>query len=107
MLAFEVPGLVCGTLDSYLNGIVAVLAVYGSYGSGQSLLLLTGNSVEQVGLDGRVRNYVPDNDTGFLVLVTALFAKISSECPDCGAHKFLKVVGWYLQVDGAVDTVLR
>ena len=36
VLAFEVPGLVCGTLDSYLNGIVAVLAVDGIYGSGQT-----------------------------------------------------------------------
>lgn len=26
---------------------------------------------------------------------------------DCGAHKSLKVVGQYLQVDGAVDAVLR
>lgn len=70
-------------------------------------MLLTVNSVEQVGLDGRVRNYVPDNDTGFLVLITALFAEIHAECPNCGAYKFLKVVGRYRQVDGAVDAVLR
>ena len=70
-------------------------------------MLLTVNSVEQVGLDGRVRNYVPDNNTGFLVLVTSLLAEIHAECPNCGAYKFLKVVGRYRHVDGAVDAVLR
>ena len=70
-------------------------------------MLVTVNGVKKVGLDGRIRNYVPDNDTGFLVLITALFAEIHAECPNCSAYKFLKVVGRYLQVDGAVDAVLR
>ena len=65
------------------------------------------NGIEQVGLNGIARNYVPNNDTGFLVLVTTFFTEIHTECPDSGAHKFLKVIGRYLQVDGAVDAVLR
>lgn len=36
-----------------------------------------------------------------------LFTEIHTECPDCGAYKLLEVVGRYLQVDGAVDAVLR
>lgn len=35
VFAFEVPRLVCSALDSYLNGIVVVLAVDGIYGSGK------------------------------------------------------------------------
>lgn len=69
--------------------------------------LMLGEMAKKVGLDGRIRNYVPDNDTGFFVLITALFAEIHAECPNCSAYKFLKVVGRYLQVDGAVDAVLR
>ena len=52
VFAFEMPGLVGITLDSYLYGVVAVLAINRIYGSGQALLLLTVNGVEQVGLDG-------------------------------------------------------
>lgn len=36
VFAFEMPRLVRSALDSYLNGIVAVLAVDGIYGSGQT-----------------------------------------------------------------------
>ena len=69
-------------------------------------MLVTVNGVKKVGLDGRIRNYVPDNDTGFFVLITALFAEIHAECPDCGTYKFLKVICRYLQVNGTVDAVL-
>ena len=61
--------------DWYLYGVVAVLAVDCIYGSGQTWLLVTVNGVEQVSLYGRIRNYVPDNDTGFLVLITASLRK--------------------------------
>lgn len=57
-------------------------------------------------MDGRVGNYVPDNDTDFLVLIVVSFAEIHVECPDCCTHKFLKSVGRYLHVNGAVDAVL-
>lgn len=36
VFAFEMPGLVCSALDSYLYGVVTVLAVDGIYGSGQA-----------------------------------------------------------------------
>ena len=36
VFAFEVPRLACGALYSYLYGVVAVLAVDGIYGSGQT-----------------------------------------------------------------------
>ena len=36
VFAFEVPRLVCSALDSYLYGVVAVLAIDGIYGSGQT-----------------------------------------------------------------------
>lgn len=36
VLAFEMPGLISSALDSYLNGVVAVLTVDGIYGSSQT-----------------------------------------------------------------------
>ena len=36
VLAFEMPRLVSSSLNSYLYGVVAVLAVNGIYGSGQT-----------------------------------------------------------------------
>lgn len=33
--------------------------------------------IKEIGLDGRVGNYVPDNDTSFLVLITALLAVLT------------------------------
>lgn len=51
VFTFEVPRLVCSSLDSYLYGLVAVLAVDGIYGSGQACLLLTVNGFKQIGMD--------------------------------------------------------
>ena len=102
MFTFQVPAFVCA-LDGHLYGVEPVSPVDGINGCSEAGLFVTVDWVEENGLHCRIRSDTPNDDTSFLVVVSAILTPFGTECLRCCGYQFQLVVGGYGQSDGAVD----